>query len=151
MRRIHTFAALLLFLFSVVVLFGQTPSSESCSNPADIGKMVNPVKPTAESLAQGKKYYGYDCAMCHGKLGDGKGDVAVDMKLTLSDFTNPGVLKNRTDGELFYIIKTGRGQMPPEGDRGNPKLLWDMVNYIRWLSNQKTDLPKEEKHEDEAK
>ena len=116
--------------------------------PIDAVQKPNPVKMTADSVARGKRQYGYDCAMCHGKTGDGKGDVAVDMKLTMTDFSNPGTLKNRTDGELFYIIKTGRGQMPPEGDRGNPKLVWDMVNYIRWLSNQKTDLPKEEKAED---
>ena len=49
--------------------------------------MVNPVKPTAESLAQGKKYYGYDCAMCHGQTGNGKGDVDTGEKLP--DFTDP--------------------------------------------------------------
>jgi cytochrome c5 len=49
-----------------VALFAQGASPGSCSNPADVAKMVNPAKPTAESLAQGKKYYGYDGAMCHG-------------------------------------------------------------------------------------
>ena len=121
------------------------------SIPPEAVRMVNPVRPTAESQTHAKKVYGYDCAMCHGKSGDGKGDVATDMKLNVGDFTNAGTLKNRTDGELFYIIKNGRGQMPPEGDRGNPKLIWDMVNYVRWLSNQKNDLPKEEKHDDEPK
>jgi mono/diheme cytochrome c family protein len=133
----------------------QTPPADksagslSATVPQDAVQKPNPVKVTADSVARGKKQYGYDCAMCHGKTGDGKGDVAVDMKLNITDFTNPGSLKSRTDGELFYIIKNGRGQMPPEGDRGNPKLIWDMVNYVRWLSNQKSDLPKEEKKEDE--
>ena len=40
---------------------------EPVMHQPDIAKVVNPVRPTAESLAQGKKYYGYDCAMCHGK------------------------------------------------------------------------------------
>ncbi|HEX8896866.1 MAG TPA: hypothetical protein VF783_26375, partial [Terriglobales bacterium] len=70
MRRICTFAAPLFLLFSIEALFGQ---NQSCTNPADIPKMVNPVRPTAESLAQGKKYYGYDCLMCHGQSGNGKG------------------------------------------------------------------------------
>ena len=105
--------------------------------PADAVHQPNPVKPTPESLAQGKKWYGYDCAMCHGKDGDGKGDVGADMKLKVSDFTDPATLKARTDGELFYIIKFGKGSMPPEGNRVKSDEVWDLVNYIRSLAKKK--------------
>ena len=104
--------------------------------PADAMHQVNPVKPTPESIAQGKKYYGYDCAMCHGENGDGKGDVAKDEKLKLSDYRDPAALQDKTDGELFYIIKNGKGQMPPEGDRLKPAELWNLVNYIRSLAHK---------------
>ena len=104
--------------------------------PADAARQVNPVKPTPDSIAQGKKYYGYDCAMCHGENGDGKGEVAVEEKLKLKDYRDPAALQNMTDGELFYIIKNGRGQMPPEGDRVKPPELWNLVNYIRSLSKK---------------
>ena len=132
MRRICTFAALLFFLFSVIALFGQNTSFESCSNPADIAKMVNPVRATAESLAQGKKYYGYDCAMCHGQSGNGKGDVDTGDKLP--DFTNPESLKDKSDGELFCSLKTGKGHMPLERIRISPNELWNLVNYVRSLA-----------------
>ena len=105
--------------------------------PANAAQQVNPVKPTADSLAQGKKYYGYDCAMCHGNNGDGKGDVAIDEKLTLNDFRDPATLRSKTDGELFYIIKNGHDHMPPEGDRLKPPELWNLVNYIRSFSSTK--------------
>lgn len=99
--------------------------------PPEAAAKVNPVKPREESLAKGKKLYGYDCAMCHGKNGDGKGDMASDMK-NVTDFTDPAALKNRTDGELFYIIRNGKGEdMPPEGDRAKDDDIWNMVNYIR--------------------
>jgi mono/diheme cytochrome c family protein len=104
--------------------------------PTDAVRQVNPVKPTPESIAQGKKWYGYDCAMCHGKDGDGKGDVGADMKLKVSDFTNPATLKERTDGELFYIIKFGKADMPPEGARIKTDELWDLVNYVRSLAKK---------------
>jgi len=104
--------------------------------PPEAAARVNPVKPTAESLAKGKKLYGYDCAMCHGKGGDGKGDMAADMK-NVTDFTNPAALKNRTDGELFYITRNGKGEdMPPEGDRAKDDDIWNMVNYIRSLAKK---------------
>jgi mono/diheme cytochrome c family protein len=107
----------------------QAPAPENKTPPADAAR-VNPVKPTADSLAKGKKLYGYDCEMCHGKNGDGKGDMASDIK-NVTDFTNPDALKNRTDGELFYVIRKGKGEMPPEGDRAKDDDIWHLVNYVR--------------------
>lgn len=104
--------------------------------PVEAVRQANPVKPTPESIAQGKKWYGYDCAMCHGKDGDGKGDVGAEMKLKVSDFTDPATLKGRTDGELFYIIKQGKADMPPEGTRLKSEGLWDLVNYVRSLAKK---------------
>jgi mono/diheme cytochrome c family protein len=66
--------------------------------------------------------------------GDGKTDVAKDLKVP--DLTDPARLKDRTDGEVFYIIKTGHGDMPPEGNRVKPEQLWDLVNYIRSLTRK---------------
>ena len=79
--------------------------------------------------------YGVDCEVCHGKGGDGKGDMASDIK-NVTDFTNPDALKNRTDGELFYIIRNGKGEMPPEGDRAKNDDIWNLVNYIRSLAKK---------------
>ena len=99
--------------------------------PAEAAHLVNPVKATAESQTRAKKMYGYDCAMCHGENGNGKGDVVADMKLTLKDYTDPAALKDMTDGEIFYIIKNGKGQMTGEGERAKPEDIWNMVIYVR--------------------
>jgi mono/diheme cytochrome c family protein len=77
--------------------------------------------------------------MCHGANGDGKGDVARDMKLTMVNFTDPATLKDRTDGELFYIIKNGYQDMPPEGPRVKVEENWDLVNYVRSLAKKKPE------------
>jgi mono/diheme cytochrome c family protein len=98
--------------------------------PPEAAAKVNPVKPTPESLAKGKKMYGIDCAMCHGKDGDGKGDMGPDFK-TIPDFTNPEAFKNRTDGELFYVTRNGKGDMPPEDNRAKDDDIWNMVNYVK--------------------
>jgi len=122
------FAATLVLAFTMWAQ-NQTPKSDSKVPPEEAAKS-NPVKPTADSLAKGKKMYKLDCAMCHGDNGDGKGDMASDMK-NVTDFTNPDSLKDRTDGELFYIIKNGKGDMPPEGPRVKTDELWNLVNYVR--------------------
>jgi mono/diheme cytochrome c family protein len=114
--------------------------------PVEAARQANPVKPTPESIAQGKKWYGYDCAMCHGANGDGKGEVGADMKLKVSDFSDPATLKDKTDGELFYIIKKGKGDMPPEGTRLKSDDLWSLVNYVRSLA-KKDSPPEDKKHQ----
>jgi len=132
-----------LFLFAPA-LSAQQPSTPTpqktpsyAAIPVEAAKAPNPVKSTPESLARAKKWWTLDCAMCHGKDGDGKGETARDMKLTIADFTNPATLKDRTDGEIFYIIKNGHQDMPPEGDRVKTEEVWDLVNYVRSLAKKK--------------
>lgn len=112
-------------------------SSSYSAIPVEAAKMPNPVKASPESLNRAKRWWTLDCEMCHGKSGDGKGETATDMKLKLADFTDPTTLKERTDGELFYIIKNGHNDMPAEGPRIKTEENWDLVNYIRSLAKKK--------------
>lgn len=108
----------------------QAPAEQSKIPPED-AQRHNPIKPTPENLAQARRIYGYDCAMCHGKNGDGKGDLAADMKLELKDWRDPAALAGMTDGELFYLIKNGKGKMVPDGGRTKDTQLWELVNLLR--------------------
>jgi len=91
----------------------------------------NPVKPTPEGMAASKKLYGYDCAMCHGAAGDGKGEVAQSMSLAMKDWRDPAVLSGMSDGDMYDIIVKGKDKMIGEGDRLPPEKAWNMVNYVR--------------------
>jgi mono/diheme cytochrome c family protein len=115
-----------------------TPPSYSAI-PIEAARQANPVKSSPESLARAKKWWDMDCTMCHGKEGNGKGDLAAEMKLKVVDFTDPITLTDRTDGEIFYIIKNGHQDMPPEGERVKPEENWDLVNYVRSLAKPKPD------------
>jgi mono/diheme cytochrome c family protein len=116
----------------------QTPAPAADAKiPAEAANQVNPVKqPSAASLAHIKKLYGYDCAMCHGAKGDGQGDLADSMKLKLKDWRDSSSLKDLTDGELFYIISKGRGQMPPGAEQMKPDEIWTMVVYVRSFADK---------------
>ena len=130
--------ALLLFVPALSAQTSTAPKTSSYSAiPVEAAKAQNPVKPSPESIARATKWWKLDCAMCHGKDGDGKGETAKDMKLTIGDFTDPATLKDRTDGELFYIIKNGHQDMPPEGPRVKEEENWDLVNYVRSLAKKK--------------
>jgi mono/diheme cytochrome c family protein len=127
------FALLALF---VAFLSPQSPPAAPAPIPPEAAAMVNPVKPTPASQAFAKKMYGYDCAMCHGVNGDGKGDLTADFKTPLKDFTDPASLKDRTDGELFYIIQNGRGTMQGEGERLKTDAVWNMVLLVRGFAKK---------------
>ena len=113
---------------------GKTQAPEATPPPAatdDAGKK-NPVKSTPEGLAEAKRLYGYHCAMCHGKDGDGKGDLASSMDLKLNDWRDPSTIEKMTDGQLFYIITNGKGKMiGGEGDRTKESVRWNLVNLVR--------------------
>lgn len=124
---------------------GQTPQQAPTKSESpdykitqeDIDKK-NPVKPTPEGLAQAKRVFGYDCEMCHGALGDGKGDVVESMKLSTHDWRDPATLSGKTDGELFYIITKGKGKMMGEGERQPENLRWNLVNLVRSMAAKST-------------
>lgn len=105
-------------------------STEPKMTEEDIAKK-NPIAPTAENLTEARKFFGYNCAMCHGKEGDGKGDLAQDMKLDLHDWRDPASIEKMRDGELFWIISNGKGKMPGNADREKETMRWKYVNLVR--------------------
>jgi len=81
----HTFGlAHLIFpalLCAATVAAQTTPASPKAATnpyaaiPAQTASQPNPVKSSPESLTRAKKWWGLDCVMCHGKNGDGKGEL----------------------------------------------------------------------------
>jgi mono/diheme cytochrome c family protein len=104
-------------------------------SPEDAAKK-NPVRFTEASVERGKKFYKTQCALCHGEKGDGKGDLATEMTLSLPDFTKPDALAKRTDGELFALVGTGKEPMPSQKGRMTEPQVWNLVNYLRALGGK---------------
>ena len=138
----YRFTLVLPALFLVALALSAQPASTSTPQmtptyaaiPVEATKQPNPVKATPESIARAQKWWTLDCAMGHGK-----GETAKDMKLAIADFTDPATLKDRTDGEIFYIITNGHKDMPPEGQRVKTEQNWDLVDYVRSLAKKKSD------------
>ena len=103
---------------------------------ADASDKKNPVKPTPEGLAASKKIFGYDCTMCHGVNGDGKGDLVESMSLKMKDWHDPAALSAMSDGDIYDLIVKGKDKMVGEGDRLAPAKVWGLVNYVRSLAKK---------------
>lgn len=139
-KHIWTLSIVLFLGFSASAQQTQKPAGTAASpdskSPAEAASQTNPVRPDENSIAQGKKRFGYDCAMCHGEEGDGHGDLATSSKLKVPDYRDPATLGDKTDGDLFYVIANGKGDMPKEGDRAKPHEIWNLVNYVRFLAKK---------------
>ena len=101
--------------------------------PATIDSMAGLRNPTAasdSSLANGRKYFQINCAVCHGDraMGDGPATRYGMPGINLTS----DVTKARADGYIFGMIRNGRGLMPPY-NRIEEMDRWDVVNYLRAL------------------
>ncbi len=103
--------------------------------------IVNPNKPTLESLAKGKEIFDVTCKTCHGATGGGDGTVAAPNGPIAGVLPiGPGPMgfslaTGLTDGHIYTTISIGRGRMPSYR-RIAPSDRWDVVNYIRELNGQ---------------
>jgi mono/diheme cytochrome c family protein len=96
----------------------------------------NPVARTAESLARGRELFRVNCAVCHGQDGRGQGAVAPyygrgpAAPVPPADLASARV-RARTDGQLWWIVRRGLGNMPPFGDLLTDDEVWTVVRFIR--------------------
>jgi cytochrome c5 len=115
----------------------ESPAATSDSKiPAEEAARKNPVPSTPEGLAEARRFYKYQCTMCHGENGDGKGDLVETMKLKMNDWRDAPSMEGRTDGELYYILTNGRGAMGGQGDRTKENMRWNLINLVRSFSKK---------------
>ena len=131
-------------LFTAVVLILIASASAPARPPQDAGQS-SAKKVSSEAVAKAKKVYNLDCALCHGAAGDGKTDLAKDMQLSLTDWTDPKTLSGQSDDALFDVIRKGKGKMPPEDTgRATNDEIRGMVIYIRKFAKEGTTAPAEQ-------
>ncbi len=96
----------------------------------------------ADPLGRAKQIYNIDCALCHGANGDGKTDLAKDMQLTLSDFTDRKTLEGKTDDQLFDLIRKGKDKMPGEDPaRAKNDEVKSLIQYLRSMGKDQPAAP----------
>lgn len=126
----------LLLIFAFTLFSQQSEAPKSKSKAPATASDSDKSKSNPESLEKAKKLYGYDCAMCHGETGDGKGDLSADYAGKIKDLTDPATLKDVSDDQIFTLLKEGKGDMPPEGKRAKDEDLKGLVQYVRSLAKK---------------
>ena len=94
-----------------------------------INRLVNPIQRTSVSIDRGREVYRVYCVPCHGDAGHGDGPITPRF-IRPPDLT-AGQARAYTDGYLFALVASGRGLMPPYGDKVRGDDRWHVVNYLR--------------------
>lgn len=91
----------------------------------------SPLAPTPALLALGRKKFEIHCAACHGLLGDGESQVALNMSLRRP--ANLHLYRDVPDGYVFQVVTHGFGLMPSYAVELTPEERWGVVAYLRAL------------------
>ncbi len=114
--------------FIIVALFFLNSDAQTWNVPADLKAKNSNLKFDDAASKDGEAIYTKNCVSCHGN--PGKGNNLVTMNPIPPDLSGAKT-QGLTDGELFYILTSGRALMPsfkqilPEVDR------WKAIAYIR--------------------
>lgn len=97
--------------------------------------LVNPVLPTKESLALGKRKFLTFCSPCHGNYADGDSRLRGQFPSPPSLHTERAI--NFPDGRIYHVITNGQNAMPSYAAQITREERWSIVNYIRVLQRAK--------------
>ncbi len=96
----------------------------------------NPVPADPVSLDRGRHLFERNCALCHGQVGHGDGPITqywnpqMRKPANLSDAR----MKTMSDGTVYITVSNGYGAMPPLRENIDVRERWDVVNYVKTLS-----------------
>lgn len=115
-------------LIVFVTLFGIQLSAAGWDVPADKKSKNSFIKFNDASAKEGEVIYNKNCASCHGN--PSKGNVLKSLKPIPPDLAST-TTQQLTDGELFYILNTGRGLMPTFKNVLSENERWKVIAYMR--------------------
>ena len=109
--------------------------------PEPYASMTNPLPPSNENISSGKLLFHHDagpvrCEICHGFKGNGFGAIFQRMTPYPRDFTCYQTMKDVSDGQLFWVIKTGsHGTRMRAYENMENRKVWQLVHYLRHFSD----------------
>ena len=120
---------------------GQCPQPRFTGKaPDDYLSRKNPVAGNEGSVKAGESIFLGEgriasCFVCHGREGDGKGQLASQFDPPPRNFRCAETINGVPDGQLFWIIKFGSpGAAMPPHPRLSDEQIWQVITYLRQLA-----------------
>lgn len=106
---------------------------------AEAAQLTNPV--AGGATAPGEELVRTNCAVCHGQAGNGQPAPLIAPYFHNNPAApvappafNSARVRSRTDGQLYWIISYGLGNMPSFRSELNSDEIWSIVTYIHQVS-----------------
>lgn len=87
------------------------------------------------SVKRGEILYSIYCALCHGDSGEGEGPLAEYYGDRPIRSLTSSAVTTQFDGQIFQTITQGYSRMPAQAEALTPRERWDVINYMRTLSD----------------
>ena len=96
----------------------------------------NPVPADEVSLERGALLYDVHCSVCHGAQGQADGPVTAFWRADARQPANltEARMTTMSDSSLYITISQGYGTMPPLRENLTVRERWDVVNYVKGMS-----------------
>lgn len=103
--------------------------------PAAYAGKTNPLKATSAVLAEGRKLYAGNCAVCHGAHAQGDGPMARSLNPPPTDLSRTLTLPIAQDDFLYWTVSEGGAPvgsaMPAFKTRLEPDQIWSIISALR--------------------
>ncbi|MEN2992531.1 MAG: cytochrome c [Bacteroidia bacterium] len=96
-------------------------------------KLKNPLPPTPENVAEGKRLYSLYCIHCHGEKGNGRGILVESGKYPAVPSYYGPQLKDLPEGKMFHSITYGKNLMGSHAAQLTPTERWQVILYVQQL------------------
>jgi len=128
------FTSIIICVLIYFLLLNNGAFAHGWKSPEKDAKVKNPNEYSKTSISRGQESYLDLCSNCHGDDTRGGDSEKWKGKMTPPDLVQR--LKNHSDGDFFWKIQKGRGDMPSFKEDIEPDEIWDMINFIKSLSQK---------------
>ena len=115
------------FIAITLVAFARVAYSQDWDIPEADRSKTSPLSFNQELKTTGKAVFEANCKSCHGD--PGKANFAQLDPIPIDPASRK--FQEHTDGEIFYILRTGRGQMPSFSGVLSEMERWAVIAYTR--------------------
>ena len=102
---------------------------------AEAAEIANPLTSTPVGIEAGNQLFQTNCKHCHGAEGLGDGPAGAYFDPPPQPMQGERVT-DRSDGEIYWILANGSGNMPKFGHLLAPEERWELILFIRSLQQE---------------
>jgi len=96
--------------------------------------LMNPLAITDKNLKKGKELYNIYCAICHGKKGDGQGELVKREKfLGIPSYSDKG--RKITEGDVYHVMMYGLNSMGSHASQTSEEDRWQIAMHVMDLKS----------------